>query len=215
MRTALVGAEATQRLETLDIQRNAWQQRVTGYLNQRDEVLHSNMSDSAKNKLFNNYANNNLAHRKNSFVLELLKQSMTKEVNYPLTTRLFYFKVSQTLSSSRSCFSYKIKIVSKNEKELNIFCAAILSGLSVSATHATNAEQVKSSFVYSTYAQTKYPLVLTMVWRVLTELEQIRLVWTTGIRFFLILRVTEEMSGQQEFHRLTQLKFVENNLPNK
>ena len=38
MRTALVGAEATQRLETLDIQRNAWQQRVTGYLNQRDEV---------------------------------------------------------------------------------------------------------------------------------------------------------------------------------
>ncbi|MEW4937675.1 lipase secretion chaperone, partial [Acinetobacter baumannii] len=48
MRTALVGAEATQRLETLDIQRNAWQQRVTGYLNQRDEVLHSNMSDSAK-----------------------------------------------------------------------------------------------------------------------------------------------------------------------
>lgn len=46
---------------------------------------------------------------------------MTKEVNYPLTTRLFYFKVSQTLSSSRSCFSYKIKIVSKNEKELNIF----------------------------------------------------------------------------------------------
>ncbi|EML4806245.1 lipase secretion chaperone [Acinetobacter baumannii] len=48
MRTALVGAEATQRLETLDIQRNVWQQRVTGYLNQRDEVLHSNMSDSAK-----------------------------------------------------------------------------------------------------------------------------------------------------------------------
>ncbi|TPT36239.1 triacylglycerol lipase, partial [Acinetobacter baumannii] len=35
----------------------------------------------------------------------------------------------------------------------------MLSGLSVSATHATNAEQVKSSFVYSTYAQTKYPLV--------------------------------------------------------
>lgn len=50
MRTALVGAEATQRLETLDTQRNAWQQRVTGYLNQRDEVLNSSMSDSAKNQ---------------------------------------------------------------------------------------------------------------------------------------------------------------------
>ena len=95
------------------------------------------------------------------------------------------------------------------KRNLIFFCAAILSGLSVSATHATNAEQVKSSFVYSTYAQTKYPLVLTMVWRVLTELEQIRLVWTTGIRFFLILHVTEEMSGQQEFLRLTQLKFGE------
>ncbi|WP_151799600.1 lipase secretion chaperone [Acinetobacter nosocomialis] len=50
MRTALVGAEATQRLETLDTQRNAWQQRVTGFLKQRDEVLNSNMSDSAKNQ---------------------------------------------------------------------------------------------------------------------------------------------------------------------
>ena len=140
---------------------------------------------------------------------------MTKEVNYPLTTRLFYFKVSQTLSSSRSCFSYKIKIVSKNEKELNIFlcCNTLRTECFSNPCHKCRASQ--SSFVYSTYAQTKYPLVLTMVWRVLTELEQIRLVWTTGIRFFLILRVTEEMSGQQEFHRLTQLKFVENNLPNK
>ncbi|KCY38352.1 triacylglycerol lipase domain protein, partial [Acinetobacter baumannii 1288284] len=35
----------------------------------------------------------------------------------------------------------------------------MLSGLSISAAHATNAEQVKNSFVYSSYAQTKYPLV--------------------------------------------------------
>lgn len=97
MRTALVGAEATQRLETLDTQRNAWQQRVTGYLNQRDEVLNSSMSDSAKIKRFNNYANNNLAHHRNNFVFKLLKKSMTKEVNYHLATRLFYSKVSQIL----------------------------------------------------------------------------------------------------------------------
>ncbi|MDS7930820.1 lipase secretion chaperone [Acinetobacter sp. V102_4] len=50
MRTALVGAEATQRLETLDTQRNAWQQRVTSYLDGRDEIIKSNMSDSAKNQ---------------------------------------------------------------------------------------------------------------------------------------------------------------------
>lgn len=50
MRTALVGAEATQRLETLDTQRNAWQQRVISYLDGRDEIIKSNMSDSAKNQ---------------------------------------------------------------------------------------------------------------------------------------------------------------------
>ena len=50
MRTALVGAEATQRLETLDTQRSAWQQRVTSYLSGRDEIIKSNMSDSAKNQ---------------------------------------------------------------------------------------------------------------------------------------------------------------------
>ncbi|MDA3558848.1 lipase secretion chaperone [Acinetobacter sp. AOR15_HL] len=50
MRTTLVGAEATQRLETLDTQRNAWQQRVTSYLDSRDEIIKSNMSDSAKNQ---------------------------------------------------------------------------------------------------------------------------------------------------------------------
>ena len=50
MRTALVGAEATQRLETLDTQRNAWQERVTSYLDGRDEIIKSNMSDSAKNQ---------------------------------------------------------------------------------------------------------------------------------------------------------------------
>lgn len=50
MRTALVGAEATQRLEILDTQRSAWQQRVTSYLSGRDEIIKSNMSDSAKNQ---------------------------------------------------------------------------------------------------------------------------------------------------------------------
>ena len=76
----------------------------------------------------------------------------------------------------------------------------MLSGLSVSAAHATNAEQVKNSFVYSSYAQTKYPLVLTTVWQVLTELGQIHLVSITGTKSFLIWHVMEEMSGQPECH---------------
>ncbi len=48
MRTNLVGAEATQRLESLDVQRNDWKNKVTQYLTDRDSIIKSNMSDSAK-----------------------------------------------------------------------------------------------------------------------------------------------------------------------
>ncbi len=97
MRTALVGAEATQRLETLDTQRNAWQQRVTGYLNQRDEVLNSSMSDSAKNQAIQQLRQQQFSSSQEQLRLQTLKKSMTKEVNYHLATRLFYSKVSQLL----------------------------------------------------------------------------------------------------------------------
>lgn len=48
MRMNLVGPEATQRLETLDGQRSDWKNRVNGYLSERDNIMKSNMSDSAK-----------------------------------------------------------------------------------------------------------------------------------------------------------------------
>ncbi len=48
MRTNLVGSEATQRLESLDVQRNDWKTKVTQYLSDRDTIMKSNMSDSAK-----------------------------------------------------------------------------------------------------------------------------------------------------------------------
>ena len=48
MRTNLVGPEATQRLENLDVQRNDWKQRVDQYLSDRDGIMKSSMSDSAK-----------------------------------------------------------------------------------------------------------------------------------------------------------------------
>lgn len=48
MRLNLVGAEATGRLETLDTQRSQWQQQVTSYLSERDSILQSSMSESAK-----------------------------------------------------------------------------------------------------------------------------------------------------------------------
>ncbi|MBK0064774.1 MULTISPECIES: lipase secretion chaperone [unclassified Acinetobacter] len=48
MRLNLVGAEATQRLETLDQNRDSWKSRVNQYLDQRDNILSSSMSEAAK-----------------------------------------------------------------------------------------------------------------------------------------------------------------------
>ena len=53
MRTSLVGPEATRRLETLDLQRNDWKGKVTQYLSERDTIMNSNMSDSAKQSAVN------------------------------------------------------------------------------------------------------------------------------------------------------------------
>ena len=48
MRQNLVGAEATVRLEKLDKDRNNWKSRVNTYLEQRDSILNSNMSQDAQ-----------------------------------------------------------------------------------------------------------------------------------------------------------------------
>ena len=47
------------------------------------------------------------------------------------------------------------------KRNLILTCAVMLSGLSIAVAHATNAEQTTSSFIYSSYAQTKYPMVFT------------------------------------------------------
>ncbi|WP_104511330.1 lipase secretion chaperone [Acinetobacter indicus] len=48
MRLNLVGPEATQRLEQLDVERSHWKTRVTQYLNQRDQILSAGLNDAAK-----------------------------------------------------------------------------------------------------------------------------------------------------------------------
>jgi len=48
MRMNLVGPEATQRLEALDEQRNDWKVKVNQYLDERDSIMKSGMSDEAK-----------------------------------------------------------------------------------------------------------------------------------------------------------------------
>ena len=54
MRLNLVGPEATQRLETLDTERSEWKSRVTSYLDQRDEINQSSMSNTAKQQAIEN-----------------------------------------------------------------------------------------------------------------------------------------------------------------
>lgn len=48
MRTELVGPEATDRLEKLDVQRNVWRNKVNQHLSQRAEIINSHMSEAAK-----------------------------------------------------------------------------------------------------------------------------------------------------------------------
>ena len=48
MRQNLVGAEATVRLEKLDQDRSNWKSRVNTYLEQRDNILKSNMNQDAQ-----------------------------------------------------------------------------------------------------------------------------------------------------------------------
>ena len=75
MRTQLVGPEATTRLENLDTQRTAWKATVTQYLDARQSILDSSMSDSAKQK------------PSNHFVIPLLVASKIKCVFKPLKLR--------------------------------------------------------------------------------------------------------------------------------
>ena len=42
-----------------------------------------------------------------------------------------------------------------------LFLAGLIAASTISTSHASNAEQVKSNFVISSYAKTKYPIVFT------------------------------------------------------
>lgn len=54
-----------------------------------------------------------------------------------------------------------------------LFLAGLIAASTISTSHASNAEQVKSNFVISSYAKTKYPLCLLTVWQVLSILAAI------------------------------------------
>ncbi|RKG31628.1 lipase secretion chaperone [Acinetobacter tianfuensis] len=70
MRMSLVGPEATQRLEVLDTQRADWKADVTGYLAERDSIIKSGMSDSAKQQAIQQLRNQHFQAKEDQLRLQ-------------------------------------------------------------------------------------------------------------------------------------------------
>ncbi|AOA57150.1 lipase secretion chaperone [Acinetobacter larvae] len=64
MRNALVGTEATVRLEQLDQQRQQWKQQVLGFLNEKDKILQSNLNDASKKQAIQSLRDQSFADAK-------------------------------------------------------------------------------------------------------------------------------------------------------
>ena len=74
MRLNLVGAEATQRLETLDTQRSGWKSSVNQYLTERDQITQSNMSDTAKTQAIQALRNQHFNKAEDRLRIETFEQ---------------------------------------------------------------------------------------------------------------------------------------------
>lgn len=78
MRLNLVGEAATQRLEQLDKQRVDWKSQVTQYLDQRDEILHSGLSDVAKQQAIQQLKNKQFTTPEQQLRLNTFEQQHDK-----------------------------------------------------------------------------------------------------------------------------------------
>ena len=65
-----------------------------------------------------------------------------------------------------------------------LFIAGLIAASTISTSHASNAEQVKSNFVISSYAKTKYPSCSHMGWEAGFVQVQMNLVWIIGIKYY-------------------------------
>lgn len=83
MRMNLVGPEATQRLETLDGQRSDWKNRVNGYLENRESILKSNMSETAKQSAIQDLRNQQFKNPQEQLRLETFESVHDKGEKLP------------------------------------------------------------------------------------------------------------------------------------
>ncbi|MDQ9834344.1 lipase secretion chaperone [Acinetobacter soli] len=85
MRTQLVGPEATTRLENLDTQRTAWKATVTQYLDARQSILDSSMSDSAKQKAIESLRNSTFSRQQDQVRIQTFETAKDRGQRLPLT----------------------------------------------------------------------------------------------------------------------------------
>lgn len=85
MRTQLVGPEATTRLENLDTQRTAWKVTVTQYLDARQSILDSSMSDSAKQKAIESLRNSTFSRQQDQVRIQTFETAKDRGQRLPLT----------------------------------------------------------------------------------------------------------------------------------
>ena len=88
MRLNLVGEAATQRLEQLDKQRVDWKSQVTQYLDQRDEILHSGLSDVAKQQAIQQLKNKQFTTPEQQLRLNTFEQQHDKGGTLPFADTL-------------------------------------------------------------------------------------------------------------------------------
>ena len=74
MRTNLVGPEATQRLESLDTRRSEWKSQVNDFLTERDSIMKSSMSDSAKKSALDQLRNNQFSSPQDRIRIQTFEQ---------------------------------------------------------------------------------------------------------------------------------------------
>ena len=85
MRIQLVGPEATTRLENLDTQRTAWKATVTQYLDARQSILDSSMSDSAKQKAIESLRNSTFSRQQDQVRIQTFEAAKDRGQRLPLT----------------------------------------------------------------------------------------------------------------------------------
>lgn len=88
MRMNLVGPEATQRLEVLDQQRATWKSQVEQHLTARDQIMKSNLNESAKQQALSDLRQKNFPENHDQLRIQTFEQVHDKGEKLPFPENL-------------------------------------------------------------------------------------------------------------------------------